>query len=1007
MARNMGSVEAFGRRDDALDNEKWQPEGDGWRSTGYEGFYIKDGGMSTESEADQNLEAERNPEADQALGEAAIAVVNQELTGQLANVGAGQETVRATGPELVTEAGAIINGERVAADIVNTSNYGEDVAVGGGESLRDKYGNLDANALLRAFQEFPPQQGESAEAWLERAVGSARPEASSAEVESTHMDRDGGELSEKELSPEARELAIEMNGRVDRNGNPLYTSRTIEQVVLSGANMDPQIRAAIEAQAMARVEMQHQQRDKIEKAMNGRSETEYLHDQTTYIEELTEEGRKLGQQRRYEQNPQMREYLQRQLSEIQRELTQARAMFEQASRYFAEVRAQESGGEALDGNEADFAVQAAGGALDELGRQPGTATSGASEVDQSDHESAPIETAIQSSNNGGETKAESESELSNLPGIPYKPVSDAEISKWYEEAVGKFGKEPSTESLSSPAEREKKVLSVFEKLKQKAGRVVRKLSRKILLSMAAVLATGMLVGCTPNADAASISNNKAKTEADATTGADRKTESSNSAVTMSEAEAMASADYVSSEEFSAEDTRRVEANGVRDDYAAEYLSSEKLGKNNFGRDHTEDYGDRKATVSSIYQVCYDQPEVLAAHVANFPSVLRACGIDLQPTLEGGHIDPRVIDDMISNGENGAELQEKLLQAYKDQVLNNKETEFQFYEEFKSEIAHYMVNMGGEGAEVNPANMGLNFVRIQRNGQKQVRIRIPKSDGNYEMIDLNMNCAYQPNFEDKVEFTVSERNTPKPNFKTTPEGVPIPIVTPDTPEKEPEGQPEKKPEKKPQDKPEKTPETTPKVTPETTPEVTPSVTPEVTPSVTPSVTPEVTPTVVPTTTPEPTTTPIETPTTTPTPTNTPVPSEVPEPENPTVTPIPEETLAPKDEGEIDKNMRGDQDPGNVTQTEQTGPVTDGNISDQTQDVEGGAVSDSTEADDAQNEANNNEITLPVVTDQDRNNAADEFDRNNQIAGSDPDADGVYRIDTEVIGDDEPVDVVAEQ
>lgn len=790
MARNMGSAEA------SFDGQSNAPMGEGWRQTKYPGFMVKDGGAFGGGE---ELETEQNPETLQALGESAIAAYNQHETAE---------------PEVVTQPKAMIDGKEVDADVVDMSEYGsdgqlEDASTSGVQAARstdefvqnaaessDGAGQLQElmnapGGLEEVIRNMPPLENETAADWLRRVAMEAQAQPAPAAIE---MQADASELTESSLDNEP--LAIEMKAQLDRNGNPLYKQTTIERVVRSGAEMDPQIREAIEAQARARVEALHRERDEIEKAMAGRSEQEFLQDQSGFIKELADERSKIAQEHKYEQNPQMKEYLQRQLDEIEKETTAARAMFERASRYFSEVTAQS--GEKLP--EEKVEKQAAGGALEALGRQAGTAAPEAAESSEEEVQAG---------------------ELPPVPGELYMAPDQQEIIDLYEKALSKHeGEDLGEADLQDAEKRESKVLAVFEKLRNKAGRAVRRASRKILLGMAVMLSSGALVGCSPNSKAATVSANQPRvaTEMDATTGADVKAER----ITLSEADAMASPDYVSPAEFSAEDTRQVAENGTRYDYTAEYLSSEKLGINNFGRDHTADYGDREATVSSIYQVCYEQPEVLAAHVANFPSVLKSCGIELEPTLEGGHIDPRTIDDMLSNGENGQELQKKLLEAYKEQVLNNKDTKFQFYQEYNNENAYYMLDMRSDKSEAaSPRNMGIASVPMQRNGAYEVRVGIVLPDGTVEYADYKYDCGYQSLYEEIAEFTPTEQNTETPVINTTPEG--IPVVTPENPTDP--SQPEKPKEDK-EEEPEVTP--TPTEDPkddEEQPEITPTPTDE--------------------------------------------------------------------------------------------------------------------------------------------------------------------------------------
>lgn len=195
------------------------------------------------------------------------------------------------------------------------------------------------------------------------------------------------------------------------------------------------------------------------------------------------------------------------------------------------------------------------------------------------------------------------------------------------------------------------------------------------------------------------------------------------------------------------DERYEAENGTRYRYD-DFDSAEKHGKHGFGTDKSEFWGDVDGTRQSILEINRAQPEVLAATVSGYPSILTEAGLDANMTA-------RELDDLLSNQDGGGELQERLYQLLEEK-LSDANTKFEFYQEYGQEYSYYIKNTLGDGELSTPENLELGRSWMQRNGEKQVKIGIPIYNeigaiDRYEWIDLNSECSWQRNDEEVRQF----------------------------------------------------------------------------------------------------------------------------------------------------------------------------------------------------------------------------------------------------------------
>lgn len=179
------------------------------------------------------------------------------------------------------------------------------------------------------------------------------------------------------------------------------------------------------------------------------------------------------------------------------------------------------------------------------------------------------------------------------------------------------------------------------------------------------------------------------------------------------------------------------------------LVTEKEAWNAYDYDYSDDFDNREATVEHINAVAGRTPEALASYAYNlfFDDEKEELGITGMSMTE--------IDDLMSNEENGGEMQAKLL-AKLDEVLRDEHTSLRFYHENGTEETNYIyfIDENGDGI-MDPTEVHLGYDTRERNGAPQVDIYrhtlvSSDKDGDYyeskKMLDLNMECGYQPNYE---------------------------------------------------------------------------------------------------------------------------------------------------------------------------------------------------------------------------------------------------------------------
>lgn len=244
--------------------------------------------------------------------------------------------------------------------------------------------------------------------------------------------------------------------------------------------------------------------------------------------------------------------------------------------------------------------------------------------------------------------------------------------------------------------------------------------------------------------------------------------------------------------------------GVRYDYHEYADRDNKEAYNAYGYDYSDHYEDREKTTADILGMAEKEPEALASYAYNIFTD------DEKAELGIKDLNMVQIDDKFDQ-DGGGDLQKKVLAKF-DQILNDTEkTKFNFYLENDTEETNYVYFVDeNEDGKFTPDELHLGYDTKKRNKAPQVDISrvFENADGTtktIKMLDLNMQCGYQPNYEkapvgvQKIDSTkpvdqiirtgggISQviqgggpTVTPTPDPKPTPKPTPTPTPTP-TPE----------------------------------------------------------------------------------------------------------------------------------------------------------------------------------------------------------------------------------
>ena len=222
-------------------------------------------------------------------------------------------------------------------------------------------------------------------------------------------------------------------------------------------------------------------------------------------------------------------------------------------------------------------------------------------------------------------------------------------------------------------------------------------------------------------------------------------------------------------------------NGVKYDLS-HYLDRE--GKESYNAyDYNYDYvfDDREKTEEGINEVASRTPEALSTYVWGLFSD------DEKAELGIKNMSQTELDDYFDENPDGGVLQNKCW-AKLAEILGSGETDYNWYYENGTEATNYIyfVDKNGDGVVNDPTELKIGYDKRKRNNAPQVRITrrtIKNARGNNISIDLNLQCGFQPNYEQAPPADVPYVPS-KTNEKVTPTPTPTDEPTP-TPTKTPE------------------------------------------------------------------------------------------------------------------------------------------------------------------------------------------------------------------------------
>ena len=185
----------------------------------------------------------------------------------------------------------------------------------------------------------------------------------------------------------------------------------------------------------------------------------------------------------------------------------------------------------------------------------------------------------------------------------------------------------------------------------------------------------------------------------------------------------------------------------------DYLSfDEKTSRNAFGTSRDNCFNNDALTRSEFIKTAEDLPEALASYKnLFFEDEQRALGIY--------DMTEKQIDDYLGDlsDPKARELRDNMVKMLTAIVNDKENTTLQFYLQNGYEISHYIIwtDQNGDGV-LTPAKAHLGTDNTTRVNAKQVDIYRKDRNGNLvKMLDLNLDCRFQPNYEYVVQTSYTD------------------------------------------------------------------------------------------------------------------------------------------------------------------------------------------------------------------------------------------------------------
>ena len=185
--------------------------------------------------------------------------------------------------------------------------------------------------------------------------------------------------------------------------------------------------------------------------------------------------------------------------------------------------------------------------------------------------------------------------------------------------------------------------------------------------------------------------------------------------------------------------------GVRYDYEEYADRDNKVSFNAYGYDYSEQYNDREKATEGILGMAEKEPEALASYAYNIftDEEKEELGIKGLTMVQ--------IDEKFDQA-GGGDLQKKLLEKFAGILNDEEKTSFKFYKQNGTEETNYIYfTDDNNDGNFTPNELHLSYDTKKRNKAPQVDVyrTITNKDGKektVKMLDLNMECGYQPNYE---------------------------------------------------------------------------------------------------------------------------------------------------------------------------------------------------------------------------------------------------------------------
>lgn len=139
------------------------------------------------------------------------------------------------------------------------------------------------------------------------------------------------------------------------------------------------------------------------------------------------------------------------------------------------------------------------------------------------------------------------------------------------------------------------------------------------------------------------------------------------------------------------------------------------------------YGDDNAVANALYGQCHNQPELLAATISAYPTLVKNCGLNSSDALE--------LDRMMDYDSDGGEIQAKLLAELK-RMLESGQVKYDYGTcDMVCVNMLYSIATVTPGQELTPPDVNLIWVPVNMSGQRYCMITDEYGETGYFSLDM--------------------------------------------------------------------------------------------------------------------------------------------------------------------------------------------------------------------------------------------------------------------------------